>query len=189
MNPLIATALRARAERGGDHPLEERDLRALVPLGMVEEREVEHRDRGRDGESHRQRVVRTVPHVGSDPFGERGRAELLPREPCRSTLGDLGVDHGLRRDVDPTRRVAAAGEQVELEIGAGAQAAGELDRVHARADGSSRNRRDIKEQAHEAAVYERVARSMAVVYALWWAWADAAHANPAAAARRADPAR
>ena len=56
--------------RRPDHPAEEHDLAALVPLGMVEERQVVDRHHARDARSQRHRVVRAVPDVDIEAGGQ-----------------------------------------------------------------------------------------------------------------------
>ncbi len=70
---------RGRASRARpDHAPEVQDLAPLVPLGMIEEREVVDRDHGRDAIAQRHRVVRAVPHVGCDPIARAAAPRPVP---------------------------------------------------------------------------------------------------------------
>ena len=84
----LTQTITARARRRSTMAAaEEQHLGPLVPLGMVEEREVVHGDDGGHAEPGRHRVVRTVPDVGAEP----GR-ELEVRGPApRRVAADVPV--------------------------------------------------------------------------------------------------
>ena len=145
---IAGGAARARA----DHAPEVRDLGALVPLGMVEERQVVHRHDGRDSVAQRHRVVRAVPHVGADPIARASRPQVCShtsrarprgREPRRAA-SPSGAS-AAQRSVS-SRRVS----EMQFDAGARGQPAGERPRVDAGAGRAGRHRRDVEQHAHRA---------------------------------------
>ena len=152
------------------HRREERDLAALVPLGMVEEREVVHGDDRGTVEAQRHRVVRAVPDV------ERrgGRPAPAPRT-CSQTSragrrsGTSAWTAAFGASSAQRRRVVATGEEVEVELVVVGEAPDQLHRVDAGADGTVGHRRDVQQQAHEVESTSGRRRAPAATYASRWA--------------------
>ena len=101
------------------------------------------------------RVVRPVPDVGAEPAREPRRAELLPRQPGRPAGRDFGVKLGAGRRASAQRRVVAAGDQMQFEVGARGEPARECDRVDAGADRPGREPQRRRGATRTRGVYER----------------------------------
>ncbi len=115
-----------------------------------------HRDdRGR-ARSQRHRVVRSVPDVGRDPAGDARSRRLLPDQPGRAAVRRERVHGCRRRDLRPACGVAAAGEQVQVDLAPGRDAPRDRDRVHARADRAGGDRGDVEQHAHGGSLRRRV---------------------------------
>ena len=138
---LTHTSTAARRARGADHRPEEHDLAALVPLGMVEEREVVHGDDARaPARAQRHRVVRAVPHVGP----RAASASAAPRACSHASragrpAGHLGVHVGAGRERRPAaRRRRVAARRWRSDVGVRGEARRQRDGVDAGADRTRR---------------------------------------------------
>ena len=136
-----------RARRGADHAPEVRDLRPLVPLGMVEEREVVDRHDARHRGPQGHRVVRTVPNVGADARGER-RARACSHASRAGRRSGATPWIAAAGASEPQRGgVAAPGREVELHVAVRGEARRQGDGVVAGADrarGGPRRRRGAR---------------------------------------------
>ena len=144
---------RGAPSRLDDGAAEEQHLGALVPLGMVEEREVVHGHDGGDAEPCRHRVVRAVPDVGAEPVRRgwgrgpaprRGAPDAPRARPPRpAPLGAMA-----RR----ARSVAASRDEHELEVVAARELAGDLGGVHARSGDLVGHGRHVEQDPHAVTV-------------------------------------
>ena len=183
---------RRPACRRPDHPPEVHDLVALMPLGMVEEREVVDRHDAGHARAQRHRVVGTVPYVGSHASGERTAARLLPRQAERTPDRCGVVDLRCRRDRPPSLSVVAAGEEVQVNVASGVEARSQGHGVAPGAHGPRGNGGDIEEDPHEsqltrarrAGAQPRCDRStIARAYAAAWDSAECCQLRSSARAR------
>ena len=87
-----------------DHPPEVEDLRAFVPFGMVEEREVVHGDDRGNRRTQGHRVVRAVPDVGPYPARDARSRRLFPRQSGRPAVRRECMQLGVRCDLAPSAR-------------------------------------------------------------------------------------
>jgi hypothetical protein len=120
-----------------DHPGEEGDLARLVPLGVVEEREVVDGHHARPGPAEgptpgqRQGVVGAVPQGGAGPSGHRRRAHLLPDEPERPGTGCGGDHPGAGGERRPATTVIAPRHEEQLDRAGRGERPDQLDDVGA----------------------------------------------------------
>ncbi len=147
------------APRGrADHAAEIDDLRAFVPLGMVEEGEVVHRHDGRHRRPQGHRVVGTVPDVGANGARDPRSGHLLPRQSRGSRIRRERVQIGFGRELLPPNRVVAPGEQMQIDVAARRHSARDGDGVHTRADRTGGNGRNVEQHAHRAESTENSGR-------------------------------
>ncbi len=171
------------AGRHGDGPTEHDDLAPLVPLGMVEEREVVDGDDARDPGALGHRVVRTVVHVDRLGCDQTRKSHLLPDETGRSVLGSAGAHHRARRcaQVTPASPVTPTAPHREGDVGARHESRSQIDRV---ATGTHRLGRDgthiEREREHRGADIHR-----SELHNATWARAADSHVRLAARARLA----
>ena len=139
-----------RGPAGGhpDGPAEEDHLGPLVPLGVVEEGAVVDRHHHRHPSPLGHRVVGAVVDRRPAAAHQTAEARLLPgqAEGTRARghgehLGPVAVVFAERL---PARRVGAAGEEHQVDVGAPSQGPGQLEGVAAGPGRGGRHRRDVE---------------------------------------------
>jgi len=103
---------------------------------------------GRRVQMRGHRVVGAVPNVGAKSRRHATTVDLFPSNPRWARSRRDGVYFGVGRNPGPAMRVVGASDEHEREIGSTGKGTRQLGRVHAGADRTVGDGRDIEDNTH-----------------------------------------